>query len=407
MATKSKNSKKSPDYISPKVSTKESNKSISNIQSTSAGNSNSVLRKANKDKKDEFYTQLSDIEKEMKNYKNQFKGKTIYCNCDDPYESNFFKYFAMNFNALGLKKLITTSYVGSPIAGGQLSLFELEGLKPSGKQPFKIEICEVPDLDGDGAIGLLDVEMLLKLDKNIVTPLLGDGDFRSKECVSLLEEADIVVTNPPFSLFREYLQLLEKYKKDFIIIGNTNSITYREVFKLIKEDRLRTGYTNFNVGMFFEVPDEWEKFHHIDDKGRKIARVSTSCWFTNLEVSKHKELITLYKKYSKKAYPTYANFDGIEVSKVSDIPMDYSGVMGVPITFVDKYNVDQFEIVGLGISNSGIEVGVKPYSKKDKKYRKEIQKRAAVDGDLYLIVDGTVVVPYARVLIKNKKVVAK
>jgi hypothetical protein len=201
--------------------------------------------------------------------------------------------------------------------------------------------------------------------------------------------------------------LLEKYKKNFIIIGNTNSITYREIFKLIKEDRLRTGYTNFNVGMFFEVPDEWEKFHHIDDKGRKIARVSTSCWFTNLEVSKHKELITLYKKYSKRNYPTYANFDGIEVSKVSNIPMDYSGIMGVPITFVDKYNVDQFEIIGLGISNSGIEVGVKPYSKKDKKYRKEIQKRAAVDGDLYLIIDGEVVVPYARVLIKNKKVVGK
>jgi hypothetical protein len=154
MATKPKNSKKSPDSISPKISPKESNKAIMDIQSTPAGNSNSVLRKANKDKKDEFYTQLSDIEKEMKNYKSQFKGKTIYCNCDDPYESNFFKYFAMNFNALGLKKLITTSYVGSPIAGGQLSLFDLEGLKPSGKQPFKIEICEVPDLDGDGAIGL-------------------------------------------------------------------------------------------------------------------------------------------------------------------------------------------------------------------------------------------------------------
>jgi hypothetical protein len=223
----------------------------------------------------------------------------------------------------------------------------------------------------------------------------------------MLKEADIVVTNPPFSLFREFVALLENHKKDYIIIGNTNAITYREIFKLIKDNRIRTGYTNFNVGMFFEVPDDWEHFHHIDDRGRKIARVSTSCWFSSLEVAKHKDFITLYKKYNKSEYPKYTNFDAIEVAKVSDIPMDYTGNMGVPITFVDKYNPEQFEIIGLGISNSGLEIGVKPYTSAHKKYRQEVQKRGAVDGDLYLMVDGEPKVPYARVLIRNKKVGTK
>jgi len=401
-------SKKTPAKKTPakKTPAKKTPAKILAKEATS-GNSNNLLLKAGKDKKDEFYTQLSDIEKELRNYKTLFKGKTIYCNCDDPYESNFFKYFAANFKSLGLKKLITTSYVGSPIVGGQLSLFDMEGLKPNGREPFKIEITEVPDGDGDGAIGLHDVELLLKLNKNSVTPLSSDGDFRSVECVELLKEADIVVTNPPFSLFREYINLLETHKKEYIIIGNTNSITYREIFKLIKDDKLRTGYTNFNVGMFFEVPNDWEQFHYIDENGRKIARVSTSCWFSNLEVSKHKDFLTLYKKYSKFEYPKYANFDAIEVPKVSDIPLDYPGIMGVPITFVDKYNPEQFEIIGLGISNSGIEVGVKPYTPAHKKYRKEVQGRGAVDGDLYLMIDGELKVPYARVLIRNKKVEAK
>jgi hypothetical protein len=392
-------SKRVSKVIPKQKSTKHSNKTLK----VTPGNSNNLLRKASKAKKDEFYTQLSDIEKELKNYKHLLRNKTIYCNCDDPYESNFFKYFAANFKALGIKKLITTSFVGSSIVGGQLSLFEMEGLKPEGREPFKIEITEVPDLDGDGAIGLLDVEMLLKLNKNSVTPLLGDGDFRSKECIEMLKEADVVVTNPPFSLFREFVALLESNKKDYIIIGNTNAITYREIFKLIKDNRIRTGYTNFNVGMFFEVPDDWEHFHHIDERGRKIARVSTSCWFSSLEVAKHKDFITLYKKYNKSEYPKYANFDAIEVAKVSDIPMDYPGIMGVPITFVDKYNPEQFEIIGLGISNSGLEIGVKPYTPAHKKYRQEVQKRGAVDGDLYLIVDGEPRVPYARVLIRNRK----
>jgi len=365
---------------------------------------NTDLRNANKAKNDEFYTQLGDIERELRHYKDQFHDKVVFCNCDDPYESNFFKYFAASFNFLGLKKLIATSYTKSPIAGTQISLFEMEGLKPNGKQPFKIEINEVPDMDGDGAIDLTDVRHLLTHDKNTATPLHGNGDFRSDECIELLKQADIVVTNPPFSLFREYVAQLVGYDKKFLIIGNTNSMTYKEIFKQFKENRMRTGYTNFNVGMFFVVPSDWEKFHHIDDNGNKIARVSTSCWFTNLEVEKHKEDITLYKKYSSGEYPKYENYDAINVDKISETPMNYSGAMGVPITFLDKYNPEQFEIIGLGISNSGKEIGVKPYKEVHKKYRKEIQKRGAVDGDLYMITDGVVDVPYARVIIKNKKV---
>lgn len=366
--------------------------------------SNKNLHKASRAKKDEFYTQLVDIEKELKHYKDQFRNKVVYCNCDDPFESNFFKYFAANFKELQLKRLITTSYSGSPITGQQLSLLEFEGLKPEGKEPFKIVINEVPDANADGAISLTDVEWLLKNDANTSTPLKDGGDFRSKECIELLKESDVVVTNPPFSLFREYLSQLTEYNKDFLIIGNTNAMTYREVFRLFQENKIRTGYTNFNVGMFFVVPDDWDKFHHIDKKGNKIARVSTSCWFTSLEVEKHKEDITLYKKYSHEEYPEYENFNAINVNKYTDIPCDYNGFMGVPITFLDKYNPKQFEIIGLGISNSGLEIGVQPYKKEHKKYRKEVQKRGAVDGDLYMMKDGVVKVPYARVIIKNRKI---
>jgi hypothetical protein len=335
---------------------------------------NSNLHKANKAKKDEFYTQLIDIEKELKHYKEQFRGKVVYCNCDDPFESNFFKYFAANFNALGLKKLITTSYTKSPIAGGQLPLFKVKGLKPKGKEPFKIELNEVTDTDADGAVGLTDVKWLLKNDANIATSLKGNGDFRSEECIKLLKEADIVVTNPPFSLFREYVTQLAEYEKKFLIIGNTNALTYKEIFKLIKDDKLRTGYTNFNVGMFFVVPDDWEQFHHIDETGKKIARVSTSCWFTNMEVEKHKQDITLYKKYTPEEYPKYDNYDAINVDTYTDIPYDYKGVIGVPITFVDKYNPEQFEII---------------------KFRKG-------DDDKDLAINGKYT--YFRILIKNKKV---
>jgi len=349
---------------------------------------NKNLRKASQAKKDEFYTQLVDIEKELKHYKEQFRGKVVYCNCDDPFESNFFKYFAANFNALKLKKLITTSYVKSPIVGGQLLLFEVEGLKPSGKEPFKIEIKKVPDADGNGAINLDDVEYLLKHDKNTATPLRGDGDFRSEECIKLIKKADIVVTNPPFSLFREYVAQLVEYEKKFIIIGNTNALTYKEIFKLIKDNKLRTGYTNFNVGMFFVVPDDWEHFHHKDEKGRKIARVSTSCWFTNMDVEKHKEYLTLYKKYNTEEYPKYDHYNAIEVSKVAEIPMDYRGTMGVPITFLDKYNPNQFEIIdGLNRYTILDVAGLNNNAVKKHLHMTEIGGKST----------------YFRVLIKNKK----
>ena len=362
-----------------------------------------ILHTAKKNKADEFYTQLPDIEAEMRHYKEQFRGKVIFCNCDDPYESNFFKYFAINFDFLGLKKLIATCYTGSPVAGEQLSLFDVASLEEKStdtRHPYKIEVTEVQDENADGAIDLADVEHLLKNKKNALTLLKGDGDFRSPECIELLKQADIVVTNPPFSLLREYVALLEDYGKHFLLIGNTNALTYREIFKMIKENKLWTGYTNFNVGMYFFVPDDWEKYHKIEN-GRKLVRVSTSCWFTNLEVQKHKEFMTLYKHYTPVEYPFYSNRNAINVNKVADIPLDWDGVMGVPITFLDKYNPEQFEIIGLGISNSGLEAGVRPYKAEHKKYRKEVQKRGAVDGDLYMMEDGKVVVPYARVLIKR------
>ena len=307
--------------------------------------SNKNLHKANQAKNDEFYTQLTDIERELKHYKKQFRRKVVYCNCDDPFESNFFKYFAANFNALELKKLITTSYVKSPISGEQLSLFEVEGLKPSGKEPFKIEIREVPDTDGDGAINLDDVEYLLKHDKNTATPLLGNGDFRSDECIELLEQADIVVTNPPFSLFREYVAQLAEYDKKYLIIGNLNSITYKEVFKLIKKNKLWLGYNN--GPKTYQVPDSYEQdniFVGVD--GKKYAKMGNTGWYTNLDISKRHEPLTLYKKFSPEEYPKYHNYDAIEISKVSNIPIDYNGAMGVPVTFLDKHNPEQFEIIG-------------------------------------------------------------
>lgn len=307
---------------------------------------NERLDNAKRNKADEFYTRLGDIELEMKHYHDQFKDKVVFCNCDDPYESNFFKFFAMNFNFLGLKKLIATCYAGSPIANTQLSLFDDEPAdnKTTGNA-HKIVITEVNDNNEDGAIDLTDVEWLCRNEKNTLTRLKGDGDFRSEECVELLKEADIVVTNPPFSLFKEYVAQLVKYDKQFVIIGNTNALSYKEIFQLFKKDQIRTGFTNFNIGMLFEVPDYYEKYQKIVN-GRKIARVSTSCWFTNLKVSKHNDKIVLYEKYDPERYPKYDNYDAINVNKYTEIPCDYDGVMGVPITFLDKFNPEQFELVG-------------------------------------------------------------
>ena len=308
------------------------------------GNDNSVLRSAKSAKKDEFYTQLTDIEKELRYYREQFRGKTVFCNCDDPYESNFFRHFALNFNFLGLKKLIATCYVGSPIANRELSLFDDESVEnKTTRNPHKIEISEVP-VNPEKGFSLADVAYLLKNTKNVLTRLKGDGDFRSPECIELMKQADIVVTNPPFSLFREYVTQLVEYGKKFLIIGNTNAITYKEIFKYIRGNQLQTGYTNFNVGMYFLVPDSYDTYKEIRD-GKKYVRVATSCWFTNLEVAKHNEELKLYKNYTPEEYLKYDNYDAIEVPKIADIPVDYDGCMGVPITFLDKYNPKQFEII--------------------------------------------------------------
>lgn len=312
--------------------------------------SNAGLREASKAKKDEFYTQLSDIESELKHYRKYFKDKVVFCNADDPYESNFFKYFAMNFNFLGLKKLIATNYVGSPIAYTELPLFQ----KMNNKKPYCAIMSELTDENHDGAVDLEDVRLVLqKLEaEGKISVLTGDGDFRSTEAIACLKEADIVVTNPPFSLFREFVAQLEKYEKKFIVVGNTNALTYKEIFALFKENKIRTGYTKFNTGMYFYVPDGTEKYHKIDEEGKKMVRVSTSCWYTNLEVKKHNEELILYRTYSPDMYPKYENYDAINVDKFSDIPADYDGAIGVPITFLDKYNPNQFKIEALGIVGS-------------------------------------------------------
>lgn len=313
-------------------------------------NNNKALSNANKAKKDEFYTQLSDIENELRHYKHHFKGKTVFCNCDDPYESNFFKYFAMNFNHLGLKKLICTCYAGSPVVYTQMSFFgdeEVMGTSDDNRKPYKIEITEVTDLNGDGAVDLTDVELLLQSVDGKPELLNGDGDFRSDECIELLKESDIVVTNPPFSLFREYVAQLIEYNKKFVIVGNQNAITYKEIFPLMKDNKMWLGYKSGD--MAFTVPDSYEARETrfwIDENGQKWRSLGNICWYTNLDIEKRHEDLILFRSYTPENYPHYDNYDAIEVSKTADIPCDYNGAMGVPITFMDKFNPDQFEILG-------------------------------------------------------------
>ena len=323
---------------------------------------NTDLNKAAKAKKDEFYTQLSDIEKELCNYRTYFAGKVVFCNCDDPYESAFFKYFAMNFNALYLKKLIATCYQTSPLRGTELQYYEEEGgqqafasfvdavsPKDISRKTYKIEITEVKDENRDGRIDLADVEYLIKNKKNTLTLLNGDGDFRSAECLELLQEADVVVTNPPFSLFREFIAQLVTYEKDFLIIGNINAITYKEVFPLIMQNRLWLGASIHSGDREFRVPDSYPLNAagcRVDAHGRKYIRVKGVRWFTNIDYDARHEDLILYKHYTPEEYPRYDNYDAIEVGKTADIPCDYFEHMGVPITYMDKYNPDQFEIIG-------------------------------------------------------------
>jgi len=349
-----------------------------------AKSSNTNLHKANKAKKDEFYTQLADIEKELKHYKEQFRGKVIYCNCDDPFESNFFKYFASNFNALGLKRLIATSYKPSPIANTQLGLFGGGKviIKPKGRPKAtanKFIINEVSDLDGDGAFDLRDIAIQLKANKNNEwSPLKGEGDFRSDESIELLKQADIVVTNPPFSLFREYVAQLVEYDKKFLILGQQGAVIYKEFVPLIKENKVWLGYDNggtkwFQVPMDYDIPTESRK---KIVNGVKYFSMGSVNWYTNLEVERrHKDLV-LYKKYNPKEYLKYDNYDGINVNKYIDIPMDYKGVMGVPITFLNHHNPDQFEIIGL-------------------------DRYTGKNGDKDFTINGKML--FRRILIKNKK----
>lgn len=287
--------------------------------------SNSRLQKAKKQKKDEFYTQLSDIEKELAHYKDCFKDKTVLCNCDDPRISNFFKYFSYNFEYLGLKKLISTCYKNqepdlfSANNSERAIWLEYNGDKNGNRVPDPKEIG--------------------------IKQFKHDGDFRSLECIELLKQADIVVTNPPFSLFREYVAQLVEYDKKFIIIGNKNAITYKDIFNLIKENKLWLGYRNVNNDMWLFLPDEEEEYEKIVD-GKKMKHIQ-ACWFTNIDHRKRHQDLILYKKYTPEEYPKYDNYDAIEVSKTKDIPCDYDGAMGVPITFLDKFNPKQFEIIGL------------------------------------------------------------
>lgn len=346
---------------------------------TVSGNKN--LNKAKLSKKDEFYTQLSDIERELRHYKNHFKNKVVYCNCDDPRVSNFFHYFSFNFERLGLKKLITTCFKNQEIDlfsenNSETAIYlEYDGDKNNNN---------IPDLDEIG-----------------INHLNGDGDFRSAESVALLKQADIVVTNPPFSLFREYVSQLIAYDKKFLIVGHQNAIKYKEIFPLIKDNKIWLGF-GFKGGAAHFINKHYEDYAAAADRKEGMIRVSGVHWFTNLDIDKRHEDLILYREYSPKEYPKYENFDAINVDKTKDIPIDYDGVMGVPITFMDKYNPDQFEIIGVGIANAGLEIGVEPYKPEHRKFRKEIQKRGAVDGDLYMIKNGEVVVPYTRILIRKK-----
>ncbi|MEI6678206.1 MAG: adenine-specific methyltransferase EcoRI family protein [Mariniphaga sp.] len=286
---------------------------------------NKNLNNAKAGKKDEFYTELTDIEKELRHYKDHFKGKTIFCNCDDPRVSNFFHYFSHKFEDLELKKLITTCYKNQ-----ERDLFS------TNKSEKAIWLEYNGDKNGDRVPNPEEIG---------IHKLKGDGDFRSPESIGLLSQADIIVTNPPFSLFREYVAQLIEHDKKFIIVGHQNALTYKEIFPLIKENKVWLGY-GFNGGAAHFINTQYEDYATAGDHKEGKIRVSGVHWFTNLDTRKRHEDLILYKTYNEKDYPTYDNYDAIEVSKTKDIPADYKGVMGVPITFMDKYNPDQFEIIG-------------------------------------------------------------
>ena len=341
---------------------------------------NKNLNAAKTAKKDEFYTQMTDIERELQHYWPHFRDKVVLSNCDDPYESNFFKYFALRFNQLGLKKLICTCYNGSPVQGNELMIDFGDFADEPKKVAYKVEITEVRDMNGDGAVDLSDVRILLQNDKNVLSTLK-TGDFRDPECIELLKQADIVVTNPPFSLFREYIGQLMEYDKKFLIIGNVNAITYKEVFPLIKGNQVWLGPSITSGDRKFNVPNDYPLNAAgcgVDPDGKRYIRVKGVRWFTNLDHKKRHEELDLVCHYSPEEYPTYENYDAIEVGKTSDIPFDYPGKMGVPITFLDKYNPEQFEIIGQTQGDSGKELGLAPYPRELKKLNKSLPQNVCL-----------------------------
>ena len=328
---------------------------------------NKNLNIAKEAKKDEFYTQLEDINNELRHYREHFRGKTVLCNCDDPRVSNFFTYFAYNFEFLGLKRLITTCYKNQ-----DMDLFS------QNKSEQAIYLIYDGDKNGNN---IPDPEEIG------IHPLKGDGDFRSRECVELLKQADIVVTNPPFSLFREYVAQLVEYEKKFLIIGHQNAIHYKEIFPLIKDNKIWLGY-GFKGGAGHFI-SKYEDKATAGDHREGMIRVSGVHWFTNLEIKKRHENLILYKHYSPEEYPHYENFDAIDVGKTEDIPCDYDGIMGVPDSFLDKFNPDQFEIIGLGSGDLAKQTGV------TKNYRGRT--------DLAYIVGNVHKCPYSRILIRKKQ----
>lgn len=372
---------------------------------------NSQLTKARKAKNDEFYTQLTDIEKELRHYRRHFEGKIVLCNCDDPFESNFFKYFVLNFNRLGLRKLIATCYTGSPIANQQLSIFDVIGKEDdNSNKPYKAIVTKVYDKTGDGGVDMCDVAELFKLGENQLSELQGNGDFRSAECLSLLEEADIVVTNPPFSLFREYVATLIEYGKKFVIMGNKNAITYKEFFPYLMNNKIWAGATSLNGGRWMIMPRAVEvesKKAKTNEHGEIILNVAGVCWFTNLDIKKRHDSLIMIKRYSPDEYENFENMNGaINVDKVVDIPMDYPGVMGVPVTFFEKYNPDQFEIIGCadadivpdewrGMSQKFVDLY---YLQGNTGSYKQGNRLAC-----YISHAGEAKVPFKRVLIRNKR----
>lgn len=393
------------------------------MSDTEGSSMNLGLTAAREAKKDEFYTQYVDIQKEVEAYlefdPDTFRDKTVYCNCDDPFESNFFKYFAANFNRLGLRKLITTSYDGSSIAGAQITFDEYTSGNGQRQKPKAIcvEIDEVTDFDGDGAVGIEDVKHFLESNPHSHRLLEGGGDFRSQECIELLQEADIVVTNPPFSLFKEFMALLAKHEKKLLVIGNLQALTYKTIFPLIKADKLWMGVTIHSGDREFRVPDHYPlnaSGHRTDEDGNKYIRVKGVRWYTNLDHGRRHQVLPLMsmkdnlrfnKKLSgKSVYEKYENYDAIEVSFTDSIPSDYEGVMGVPITFLDKYNPEQFEILGtLDSSDPENPYRTRWYSSQDQKdaYFRRFGKPGSIPLNMSGVINDAKV--YKRILIRHRR----